>query len=251
MYNRREIKDMEEAQILRYFSLCYPDFPKAKIEKTESPDFILQLNRHHSIGLELTKLFVQIDKEGIHYIPRYENEKTTLIEIIREHFEREFPFRISAHFNFSDDFYLLGLDLEVMTIEILDFFKIIFSDWSPNEIFFRTIKSEQLPLWLNSIDIMHHPENKISNWVSCKVNVPAHNFLNSIQQSIAQKEEKLSLYRKKRMDQYWLLIAAECLSCAAPFHIDNLLERWVFHTHFNQVFLMDLFKQKIHILLKT
>jgi hypothetical protein len=245
MLNRIEIKQMEEEQLLRYFSICYPAFPKAKIENTESPDFILQLNRHHSIGLELTRLFVQKGRDGVHFMPRFEKEKTELIERVKEKFERELPFRLNAHFDFSDEYYEVDLDLGLLSLEVFDYLKNRLSSRTPSEIFFTKLKSDELPHWLNSIDIMHHPENRISDWVYCKVDVPTDNFLTSIEQSIAHKEEKLSLYRKRRMDNYWLLIVAECLSCAIPFNVNNLLERWQFKSSFHKIFLMDLFKQKI------
>lgn len=251
MKNREELKQLEELQLLRYFSLNYPDFPKAKIEKTESPDFILHLSRHHSYGLELTKLFVQLGTDGVHFMPRFEEEKTKLIELVKERFERDLPYRINAHFEFSDEYYNVSLDINLLAMEVYDYLKYKLSQWSPTEVFYITLRSTRLPHWLNSIDIMHHPENLISDWVYCKVDVPTDNFLSSIEQSISHKEQKLKLYRKKRMDKYWLLIVAECLSCAIPFNFNNLLERWHFKSSFHEIFLMDLFKQKIYTLKTT
>jgi len=45
----------EERLIMDYFRRSYPDFPKGKLKKSESPDFILQHN-HHAIGIEITRL---------------------------------------------------------------------------------------------------------------------------------------------------------------------------------------------------
>jgi hypothetical protein len=242
---------LEEEQLLRYFSQYYSGFPKARIEKTESPDFILHLNRHHSIGLEMTKLYLQKGRDGYHFVPRFEKEKSALISRIRKRFEQELPFRISAHFDFSDDYYDVNLDLNLLALEIVDIMKFKLGKWSPTESFATTIQSSRLPHWLESIDIVYHPENVISDWVYCKVNVPADNFMKSMEQIIAQKEEKLRMYMKNRLDQYWLLIVAECLSCASPFNINNLLERWVFQSSFHQVFLFELFEQKIYNLYLT
>jgi hypothetical protein len=241
---------MEESQLLRYFMMSYPDFPKCKIEKTESPDFILHLNRHHAIGLEMTRLFVQMGKDGVHFMPKFENEKIELIHLIKQRFEDEFPFKLSAHFDFSDDYYDVNLDLRLLALEICDYMKYKLSGYSPNESFFTRIKSKRLPHWLQSIDIMYHPENELSDWVHCKVNVPADNFLTSIQNSIEHKERKIRLYKKRRMDKYWLLIVAECLNCASPFNINNLLERWEFRTSFHELFLFEMFEQKVYFLNK-
>lgn len=46
----------EEILILNYFHDQYTDFPKGKLVKSESPDFILKINPKKSIGIELTRL---------------------------------------------------------------------------------------------------------------------------------------------------------------------------------------------------
>ncbi len=46
----------EEWLVMRYFREKYADFPKGKLTKSESPDFILRVNRKKSIGIELTRL---------------------------------------------------------------------------------------------------------------------------------------------------------------------------------------------------
>jgi len=46
----------EEILILEYFRKHYPDFPKGKLIKSESPDFVLKETPKKSIGIELTHL---------------------------------------------------------------------------------------------------------------------------------------------------------------------------------------------------
>lgn len=61
---------MEEEYIIGLFRLEYPDFPKGKLLKTESPDFILKESPKTSIGIELTKLHgPSVKKEKSHYPP--------------------------------------------------------------------------------------------------------------------------------------------------------------------------------------
>jgi len=48
-------KVAEEWTVIRYFREQYASFPKGKLNKSESPDFILQLNRKKQIGIELTR----------------------------------------------------------------------------------------------------------------------------------------------------------------------------------------------------
>ncbi|NOX85754.1 MAG: hypothetical protein GXO86_07295 [Chlorobi bacterium] len=51
-----ENKKQEETLAMRYFREKYPAFPKGKLIKSESPDFILKTGRHHTTGIELTRL---------------------------------------------------------------------------------------------------------------------------------------------------------------------------------------------------
>jgi hypothetical protein len=46
----------EEVFILYYFRKHFDDFPKGKVTKSESPDFILKVSSKKSIGIELTRL---------------------------------------------------------------------------------------------------------------------------------------------------------------------------------------------------
>lgn len=48
-------KNAEEWLVMRYFREKYADFPKGKLVKSESPDFILKVNRKKRIGIELTR----------------------------------------------------------------------------------------------------------------------------------------------------------------------------------------------------
>lgn len=47
---------MEELLIMEQFRNEYKEFPKGKLEKSESPDFILKVSTQSAIGIELTKL---------------------------------------------------------------------------------------------------------------------------------------------------------------------------------------------------
>lgn len=61
-------KDSEEWLVMRYFREKYTDFPRGKLVKSESPDFILKLSRKRSIGIELTRLDYMI-KDNPDHLP--------------------------------------------------------------------------------------------------------------------------------------------------------------------------------------
>jgi hypothetical protein len=46
----------EEILVIEQFRKYFPGFPKGKLVKSESPDFILKINPKKSIGIELTRL---------------------------------------------------------------------------------------------------------------------------------------------------------------------------------------------------
>lgn len=246
MYNKLESKQEEEKQLLRYFASCYEAFPKGRIIKTESPDFIIQKSRHHRIGIELTKLYLFKAADQLHFVPSYNEEKMQLIEAVKQRLWNMHPFNLYCHFDFSLAIDSKMLKKESRVEEIVEILDKRLSYWTKDDSFYIKIKSKYLPDYLSSIILMHHPEDTISNWIPCMVNVPAENFLESIKQAISLKNEKLEIYRTDRLDEYWLLIEAECLNCASPFKLDDLIDRWEFESGFNKVFLFELFERKIH-----
>jgi hypothetical protein len=46
----------EEKLVMGLFRKAFTDFPKGKLVASESPDFMLKLNRRQTIGIELTRL---------------------------------------------------------------------------------------------------------------------------------------------------------------------------------------------------
>jgi len=77
---------MEELLIMEQFRDEYEEFPKGKLQKSESPDFILKVSPKNTIGIELTKLHgATVNKFKTHY-PRKINGYTAP-EFNRENLE--------------------------------------------------------------------------------------------------------------------------------------------------------------------
>lgn len=77
---------MEELLIMEQFRNEYEEFPKGKLQKSESPDFILKVSPRNAIGIELTKLHgPTVNKCKTHY-PRKINGYTAP-EFNRENIE--------------------------------------------------------------------------------------------------------------------------------------------------------------------
>ncbi len=141
---------MEELQIMEQFRNEYREFPKGKLDKSESPDFILKITAKNTIGIELTKL----------HGPTVTKFKT------------HFPRKISGY------------------------------------------------------------------------NPPEFNREN-IEFTINAKNEKLSYYQEKKLNQLWLLITADLDESPVNFNLGNKLQNWTFNSGFHKVFLLELKNQRI------
>lgn len=141
---------VEEEYIIELFRNVYPDFPKGKLFKTESPDFILKETPKKTIGIELTKL----------HGPNLIKEKT--------------------HFT-------------------------------------------------SKINGYQPPEFTKEN----------------IEYTISVKDEKLPIYKKKMLNQIWLLITADLNDSPVSFNLINKLDNWNFLSGFQKVFLFELKSRKV------
>jgi hypothetical protein len=76
-------KKAHEHQVLQIFRNLIADFPKGKVLQTESPDFLVRLNRKKVIGIELTELHGQTfyDNQGYYNSPEllYQNIERTIL----------------------------------------------------------------------------------------------------------------------------------------------------------------------------
>lgn len=129
-------KIYKEKLVLELFRKNYKEFPKGRLQKTESPDFILKVSAKKSIGIELTELYNHNQKE----------------------------------FNFS-----------VEQIEIL----------------------------------------------------------------IAKKEEKIRLYKKKKVNELWLIVTVDAIKQSDLHKLISGIEKHEFNSFFNKVFLFEIFDRKI------
>ena len=59
------------------------------------------------------------------------------------------------------------------------------------------------------------------------------------------KNEKLRLYQKKKLNEYWLIISVNDLHSWNRINIHNKLIIWVFNTGFNRVFLFNTIDCKV------
>jgi len=141
---------LEELLIMEQFRNIYLGFPQGKLLKSESPDFILNLNPKTTIGIELTKL----------HGPNVRKEKT--------HYPRQINGYLPPEFNRAN-----------------------------------------------------------------------------IEFTINAKNEKISIYQQKKLNQLWLLITADLDQSPVSFNLGNKLGNWVFNSGFQKVFLFEIKNRKV------
>ena len=136
----------EEIMILELFRKNYPDFPKGKLVKSESPDFILKMNPKRTIGIEITRLHDGSLSKN--------NPGFPVAELTKK----------------------------------------------------------------------------------------------NIETTISHKEEKLTLYQKKNISEFWLIIATDYIQLSKGGKISKLLSEWEFNSRYHKIFLMNLFDSEFFAL---
>jgi hypothetical protein len=61
----------------------------------------------------------------------------------------------------------------------------------------------------------------------------------NLSECIEMKEEKMHLYRKRRLKAYWLIITVRDPAYQPSFNLKNKLLKWTFRTSFDRIFLFN------------
>ena len=70
-----------------------------------------------------------------------------------------------------------------------------------------------------------------------------------IENTIQAKEEKIYLYQKYKTSQLWLLIHIDSFENKINFNLKDKIERWNFNTNFSRVFLLEIDKQQLYVVI--
>ena len=72
----------------------------------------------------------------------------------------------------------------------------------------------------------------------------------NISACLLQKEEKLKLYRKKRLQEYWLILVVRDPAFKPRYNLHNKIIVWEFKTDYNNVFLFNFLNGEVFTLNK-
>jgi len=68
----------------------------------------------------------------------------------------------------------------------------------------------------------------------------------NIRACLSSKDEKLGLYKRKRLQEYWLILFVGDSEYNSPFNLHNKLNKWVFESGFNRIFLLSVAGNRIY-----
>ncbi|MBN1819930.1 MAG: hypothetical protein JXR31_09500 [Prolixibacteraceae bacterium] len=245
--DQHQQKKQLERLLIDLFKENYPDFPKGKIIESESPDFIVERSVKFSVGIELTRLYPEsqvVSDQG--RIKQYEIQDE-LIDKIREQFEGKSSLNCFVKIQFDESIpvtleRILSLSVRISRL-IIDA-TVIFKKGKPGQL----IITKELPDGIRSLLVFAHPGLNYSVWERSNNLGISSNLPEDIQHSINKKDDKLKLYERKHLSQYWLLITTDHLCQQKPVNISNILRKNKFLSDFDKVFILELFNLKSYML---
>lgn len=241
-YDKKQL----EILIMEYFRRNWPEFPKSKVESTESPDFTISLNNRNKLGIELTRLN-PVNRSIASGLPSEQNRiNDDIVLMASEIFSRTSPLKLFVKILFSAKTIIPGerkIHVAVLCSKLVG--KAV-QHSNPLSFFSDIVAGEQLPEGVERILVVNHPLLQTPVWERANNLGVSTDVVDDIRQAIKKKDEKLSIYHKKQLNLYWLLITSDRLRGVREFNLPQQIDRHEFHSRFQRVFLFDLMKPDIY-----
>jgi len=225
---------------MRSFRENYPDFPKGKLTKSESPDFVLKLSPSKSIGIEISRIF----KNSA--MGTKESEMRSVIYRAHELYSEHLKLPVFAWIYLNDQ-YVGPINQELTATKIAIAIIDAIEDQNGKTTMKVQLEKDLLPNGINRIIIYANPNIKNPYW-DCRTEIRIGDlFESTISGLISQKDEKLNLYRKQINDFYWLILYADFVQKPTSSDLNKIIERNSVKSAFNKVFFYNLFDEKFFI----
>jgi hypothetical protein len=239
-------KKNEEKLLLRHFKEIYYNFPKGKLIATESPDFILKPGPQHAIGMELMRLHKdKTDTDA--FAPRStEYLKRELIQETKLRFEQQSAIKCYTVLYFTPDFKLFKNQLIPLSKSLSQLISDKIKKRDKRSPFQETINNTKHSDVIQSIRLLYHPAVPYSYWTSGETFLTSSLTRELFIRHIREKEEKMELYKQKKLDQYWLILLTDFATRSTSFNLHNKLSLWSFRSTFHKVFLFEIFNPGIY-----
>lgn len=235
-----DAKKQIEIVLMDYFRQSFSEFPAGRIVAAESPDFILRHSVRRATGIELTRLHSSNIFKSPFAVPE-ESPEMRFIRNVENLVQGKEPRPLFAKFYFDAPVDERRIPAQAAKTAVIIRREIENRNESA---FSKLIEADELPPMLNSIRIMYNRALTFPVWEKA-IRRENGSIIADIEESLKKKDEKLRIYLRKNLNQYWLLITADQLRETQNFNIRNLLENHRFSSGFNKVFLFELWSAQI------
>lgn len=245
----QSLKKQLEHLLIHYFRECYDAFPKGKLIASESPDFILKMKARFNLGIELTRLNPSNARTPLSKELERDKLRDEIIDRAKNIFNQSSPENFFVKVLFSDKVKINPESGIVLSVQLTNLIRNAVAFKNSNSYFRESISGSSLPKGVDEILIVNAPGLKTSVWERSNNLGISENVTEDIQQAIQKKNEKLKLYQKQQLNNYWLIVTTDRLRGTKNYNIQNQIMNHTFQSQFGQVFLFDLMKANIFELL--
>ena len=239
----QEIKKQLELLLISYFRDCYPAFPKGRMLLSESPDFIVRAKHSKKIGIELVRLFPEAPSHSTEE-SKSEKLRFELIEITKELFERSSSSKCFVKILFSEKKKIGEERILALAAQLANLLRVKLSNKNERSFFVYHFSSKELPEGIDEVLVIHHPKISESLWEEVNNSGISEDIEADLHRLIQKKEEKMYLYRKQQLDEYWLLITSDLLRNTRISNISNFILNEK-ESAFQRILFFDLMKSKV------
>lgn len=238
-------KDQEEWIFLEAFRHVSHGFPSGRIIKSESPDFILRHSRRWAIGIEITRLTRRVATNDYFQPGPHHEAETGILEEACRIFELKHGISLYVQAGFSTDTYHFEGSAKNPAARLAEWVgKRIEGINGGTEYSLIEQRPVDLP-FLDYIRVLYIPGLRFSHWSVHDEPGTGRWIPGLIEQTLERKTQKLKLYRKRRLNQYWLIMVTSTTEDFPRFNLQDHLDQRQWFTGFQQVFLFELFPPKI------
>ncbi len=244
----QEVKKQLEVLLVNFFRECYVDFPKGRIVASESPDFVVKMKNAKSLGIELTRLNPASALPNTEQKKKEHEFRDTLVDEMKELFESGSDMKLFVKFLFSTKSAITPereLAVKARTVSLI---REQIKNKNSRSSFSMILNKTVLPQGLKQVLVAHHPALETSVWERSNNLGVSNDVVDDIRRAIHKKDEKLRLYQKQHLDEYWLLITTDRLRGVKSFNLIDKVLNEHFESRFQHVFLFDLIRRKVFVL---
>lgn len=227
-------KNTEEWFVMHAFKGMFSNLPKGKLNKSESPDFIIYSGRKKSIGIEITRFIdSSISFDNNHLMKFVQSETQALWDL-------QFKLPIVVFLSFSNNI-AESRDTASLPKDLVNTAGHYVAEMTQTSGSIISVRKELLPVGVEDMNLFYNINLRGSLWLQAAKADEKSFFSATFHDLIRQKEEKLFLYRKKILEAYWLLIYTDELRIPPSFSLEKIIDRVKITTRFDRLFFVDLF----------